>query len=197
MRKLPIIAIICFGLVTPAHAAEPTPVNFCAKKTTGVVRAIATGKCRTSEYSLGNKAIAMPSKRPKGLLPQLLIRYMAAKAAAKQAGYYLRITSGYRRLVDQAYLYKQAVKKYGSEAEAAKWVLPPAYSTHTWGIALDVNFRTKLKKGALWLDKNGYKWGLCRVYDNEWWHFESNVAPGSKCPKRWKDAMDRFPDALK
>jgi D-alanyl-D-alanine carboxypeptidase len=34
----------------------------------------------------------------------------------------------------------------------------------------------------LWLEVNGYKFGLCRVYENEWWHFEPLVAPGQQCP---------------
>jgi D-alanyl-D-alanine dipeptidase len=178
-----------------ANAATVT--NYCAKKSDGTVRSIQTGKCASSEYSLGATAIAQPKTRPKGVVWSLMERYLAAKASAKKHGYYLRITSGFRRLSDQEYLFRQAVKKYRSEAEAAKWVLPGGMSTHTWGIALDVNFRTKLKKGAQWLDTNGYKWGLCRVYDNEWWHFEGTGIPGQKCPKRWKDAMQRFPDALK
>jgi hypothetical protein len=38
------------------------------------------------------------------------------------------------------------------------------------------------QSGAQWLEVNGYKFGLCRVYENEWWHFEPLVAPGQQCP---------------
>jgi D-alanyl-D-alanine dipeptidase len=30
---------------------------------------------------------------------------------------------------------------------------------------------------------------LCRVFENEWWHFEGNIAPGWRCPKMLKDAQ--------
>ena len=195
MRRF-VVSLLAVMLMLPEAQAAPSVKNYCAKKSTGVVRAITAGNCSGAEYSLGAKAIAMPATRPKGVLPQLMARYWAAKAAAKKAGVYLRITSGYRRLEDQAYLFRQAVKKYGSPAKASKWVLPPEYSTHPWGVALDVNFRTKLKKGALWLEKNGYKWGLCRAYENEWWHFEGLTTPGTPCPKRWKDAVARFPSSV-
>jgi hypothetical protein len=65
--------------------------------------------------------------------------------------------------------------------EASKWVLPPDLSHHPKGIALDVNYPMG-QPGAQWLEVNGYKFGLCRVYENEWWHFEPLVAPGQQCP---------------
>jgi hypothetical protein len=33
-----------------------------------------------------------------------------------------------------------------------------------------------------WLQKNGWKYGLCRRYDNEPWHFEALTSPGGHCP---------------
>jgi LAS superfamily LD-carboxypeptidase LdcB len=66
------------------------------------------------------------------------------------------------------------------------WVLPPKKSNHPWGLAIDINYKVggeKGEKAAAWLEKNGYKYGLCRRYVNEWWHFEPLVAPGQKCPK--------------
>jgi hypothetical protein len=37
---------------------------------------------------------------------------------------------------------------------------------------------------ASWLDKNGWRYGLCRPYENEPWHFEALTAPGTQCPPR-------------
>ncbi|MER6898653.1 D-alanyl-D-alanine carboxypeptidase, partial [Amycolatopsis sp. NPDC000740] len=46
--------------------------------------------------------------------------------------------------------------------------LPPAQSQHVQGVALDV----RPYEGAQWLEVHGGRFGLYRVYDNEWWHFE-------------------------
>ncbi|MFN9960374.1 MAG: D-alanyl-D-alanine carboxypeptidase family protein, partial [bacterium] len=66
---------------------------------------------------------------------------------------------------------QQAIKKYGSYTKAAKWVAPPEYSHHPLGLAIDVNYPND-QKSAKWLELNGYKFGLCRIFKNEWWHFD-------------------------
>jgi hypothetical protein len=35
-----------------------------------------------------------------------------------------------------------------------------------------------------WLNRNGWRYGVCRRYDNEPWHFEALTTPGTKCPPR-------------
>lgn len=97
------------------------------------------------------------------------------------------ITSGFRSYAVQAVLFEAAVKKYGSEEEAAKSVLPPDASHHPWGLALDINYPND-PLSAKWLEINGYKYGLCRIYKNEWWHFEGVAAPGRRCPAMRPDA---------
>lgn len=168
-------------------SATETPArDFCANKYSGKVRAIATGTCTPRERSLGAGPITRPKKRPNDLVPQFLSRYQAAKMAAKLEGHTFAITSGYRSLDKQKFLYERAIKRHGSAAAATKWVLPPKKSNHPWGMAIDLNYGiggTKGKKAAAWLEKNGYKYGLCRRYENEWWHFEPLVSPGQKCPK--------------
>ncbi len=171
---------------TPVGATEVPAIDFCANKSTGKIRAITEGICTSKEMSLGAQPISRPKKRPSDLVPQFKARYEAAKVAAKLEGHALAITSGYRSLARQQILFDRAVKRNGSVAAATKWVLPPEKSNHPWGIAIDINYRVsgaKGKKAAAWLEKNGYKYGLCRRYVNEWWHFEPLVAPGQKCPK--------------
>jgi hypothetical protein len=171
--------------IIPANAVEAPAIDFCAKKTTGKVRTITEGKCTKKERSLGAAPIVRSEKRPKALVPKVKSRYEAAKAAAKKKGHTLAITSGYRSLERQEFLYQRAIKRHGSAKAASKWVLPPEKSNHPWGLAVDINYGvggTKGKKAAAWLEKNGYKYGLCRRYENEWWHFEPLVAPGQKCP---------------
>ena len=84
-------------------------------------------------------------------------------------------------------MFANAVRKYGSVAEASKWVAPPLISHHPWGTAIDVNYPDE-PIGAGWLEVNGSKFGLCRVFENEWWHFEPTIAPGWKCPALVPDA---------
>lgn len=171
--------------ITPVSADEIPVTDYCANKYSGKVRALTDGVCTSKERSLGATPISRPEKRPTKLVPQFQARYQAAKAAAKLKGYTLAITSGYRSVAQQEILYQRAIKRHGSVAAATKWVLPPKKSNHPWGLAIDINYGvggTKGKKAAAWLEKNGYMYGLCRRYENEWWHFEPLVAPGQKCP---------------
>jgi len=184
-----VIGVLIFSLflgTATANAKKIPVINFCANKSTGKVRAIIKGACSKSELSLGVGPIVRGETRPDALIPQFNSRYEAAKAAAKKKGYKLSITSGYRTLAQQKYLFERAVKRNGSVEEATKRVLPPEKSNHPWGIAIDVNYGAggaKGKKAAAWLEKYGYKFGLCRRYRNERWHFEPLVSPGQKCPK--------------
>ncbi len=104
-----------------------------------------------------------------------------AIAAAAGDGVALRVTSGYRTAAHQQQLYDDAVDKYGTPAKARRWVLPPAESEHVKGGAVDVGPAA----GTRWLDRHGVRYGLCRRYDNEPWHFEL-LAPrkGQSCPAR-------------
>jgi LAS superfamily LD-carboxypeptidase LdcB len=118
---------------------------------------------------------------------QLMYRFKAAQAAAKKDGQVIYIVSGYRTLNRQKTLYANAIRKYGSAAEASKWVAPPLVSHHPWGTAIDVNYPDE-PVGAGWLEIHGSKFGLCRIFENEWWHFEPVIAPGWKCPALVPDA---------
>jgi D-alanyl-D-alanine carboxypeptidase len=88
------------------------------------------------------------------------------------------IRSAWRSAAWQQILFDRAVTKYGSTTEAAKWVLSPAKSAHVKGYAIDVHPEAV----ASWLEKHGPAYGLCRTYDNEWWHFEYLAT--STCPPR-------------
>jgi hypothetical protein len=166
-----------------SQSINPLPIPLsCMNKITFEVRVTNTEKeCVATELSLGELEIKPGLSYPIELNPQLLIRFTAAKAAAAKDGQKIYIASGFRTLERQKYLFASAVKKYGSESEAAKWVAPPYVSHHPWGIAIDVNYPNE-PVGAGWLEINGATFGLCRVYENEWWHFEPSIAPGGTCP---------------
>ncbi|MFZ9309258.1 MAG: D-alanyl-D-alanine carboxypeptidase family protein [Candidatus Nanopelagicales bacterium] len=185
-----LVVVITIGAV-PAEASGI--IDYCAKKSDSSVRAITEGSCKKSERSLGNSTIEPVGKRPNALHPLMKNRWLAAQRAAKLAGVVLEYSTAFRSLSFQRYLFQQEIKETGSRKEAMKEVLPPKISMHPWGLAIDVKrFNTTDKKRAKWLEKNGYKWGLCRRYDNEFWHFEPRTTPGTKCPARQPDALSAY-----
>ncbi len=139
------------------------------------------------DLPLGESEIKEGTERPSDLHPQVLARFLSAQAAAKAEGVTMTIDSGYRSLETQNYLFQRAIKEHKTPEEAIKWVLPGDLSRHPWGLALDVNLNHD-KSGASWLEANGATFGLCRVYENEWWHFEPLTAPGGICPPLLPDA---------
>ena len=170
-----------------SHASDTIPLS-CANKTNYAIRVSNVIKgCEKTELSLGAGAISRSLIRPDTLDKQLMNRFKAAQAAAKKDGQALYIASGFRTLSRQQTLFAQAVRRYGSVQEASKWVAPPLVSHHPWGVAIDVNYPDE-PVGAGWLEVNGSKFGLCRVFENEWWHFEPVIAPGWKCPALVPDA---------
>lgn len=119
-----------------------------------------------------------------GLDPLLATAYSLAESEANSVGVPLSVTSGYRTYDEQQWLWLDALNTYGSPDIARRWVLPPNESSHVAGRAVDVG----PAQGAAWLQANGNKWGLCRTYENEWWHFELATVPGGICPPMRPDA---------
>ena len=104
--------------------------------------------------------------------------FKRAFAGARAEGLAPEIRSAWRSEQWQQILFDRAVAKYGSRAEASKWVLPPVESAHVKGYAVDVHPQA----AATWLQAHGAAYGICRTYDNEWWHFEYLAT--STCPPR-------------
>ena len=117
--------------------------------------------------------------------PDLLeaLRWAAADAAA--AGVQLVVDSGWRSPAYQERLLHEAVWKYGSEEEAARWVATPNTSAHVSGAAVDIG----PSGAAAWLSDHGAAYGLCQIYGNEPWHYElRSDAAGHGCPPMYADA---------
>ena len=94
------------------------------------------------------------------------------------------VDSGWRSPAYQEQLLHEAVLKYGSEAEAARWVATPSTSAHVSGDAVDIG----PPGAAAWLSEHGAAYGLCQVYGNEPWHYELRpeaIAHG--CPPTYAD----------
>jgi D-alanyl-D-alanine carboxypeptidase len=114
----------------------------------------------------------------------LLTALRRAGSEASGDGVVLQVNSGWRSRAYQAQLLRDAVAKYGSEDEAARWVSTPDTSEHVKGKAVDLG-----SAGATWLSRHGDAYGLCRIYDNEPWHFElRRDAADDGCPRRYADA---------
>lgn len=176
----------------PVSAPAPAPATelLCFNLESKVLRASDSNLgCLLEEESLGDSPIKHEDIRPNALNPIVEVRFLAAQAAAKAAGFSIRITSGFRSQALQEKLFGDAIKKYGSEEEASKWVLPKDISHHPWGTAIDVNYPGD-KTAVKWLEDNGSLFGLCRVYENEWWHFEPIIAPGDTCPAMMVNALE-------
>jgi LAS superfamily LD-carboxypeptidase LdcB len=94
------------------------------------------------------------------------------------------VDSGWRSPAYQQRLLREAITKYGSEKEAARWVATPKRSAHVSGDAVDV----APSSAAAWLSEHGAAYGLCRIYGNEPWHYELRpdaIAHG--CPAMYAD----------
>ena len=170
-----------------SHASDTIPLSCMNKETFSLRVSNVIKGCEKTEVSLGAGAIPHSLIRPTALDKQLVYRFKAAQTAAAKDGQRIYIVSGFRSLSKQKSLYNQAIRKYRSVDEASKWVAPPLVSHHPWGIAIDVNYPNE-PVGAGWLEVHGSKFGLCRVFENEWWHFEPVIAPGWKCPALVPDA---------
>lgn len=186
MKRIALI-IALLTLSASAASAVDVPLSCADRKTYELRISNVIDGCFDYEYSLGAGPLPIPNSPKKKLDATLEHRFQAARVAAEKDGVALKITSGYRTYSRQLYLFDQAVKKYGSYKKAAKWVAPPEISHHPMGLAIDVNYPNE-PSAAHWLELNGYRFGLCRIFKNEWWHFEANIAPGWKCPKMYKDA---------
>jgi hypothetical protein len=112
----------------------------------------------------------------------------ALRSAARDAaddGLRLEVNSGWRSRDYQDELVREAVAKYGSEAEAARWVLSADTSPHVAGAAVDIG----PAEAASWLAEHGAAYGLCRVYRNEPWHYERVARAADRgCPEPYADA---------
>ncbi|GAA1798287.1 M15 family metallopeptidase [Leucobacter iarius] len=123
-----------------------------------------------------------------GLKPELHAALLRAAEGAKEAGVELRVTSGWRSRELQQQLLDAAVQQYGSEAEASKWVDTPDRSLHVTGDAVDVG----MLDASIWLGDNGQRFGLCRAFENERWHFELAPDGGTgQCPALLPDPSFR------
>ena len=130
-----------------------------------------------SPYDVADPAVG-------NLDPALLAAVQQAAAAAAADGVTMTITSGWRSPEFQQQLLDDAILTYGSFAGARRFVQTPQASHHVTGRAVDIGGPA----ADDWLIANGNRFGLCRTYANELWHFELATEPGGDCPPLLPDA---------
>lgn len=104
--------------------------------------------------------------------PALLRALRAAARAAAADGVAFWVNSGWRSRRYQRQLRREAIRRYGSEPEAARWVATAETSAHVAGHAVDLGFAARA-----WLAEHGARYGLWPIYQNEPWHYE--LGPGA------------------
>jgi hypothetical protein len=115
--------------------------------------------------------------------PSLLDALRRAATTAARDGVRFDVDSGWRSRAYQEQLLTSAIEKYGSAAEAARWVATPDSSAHVSGEAVDMG-----RAASTWLARHGSRYGLCQTYRNERWHFELRPdAVVHGCPAMYAD----------
>jgi len=116
--------------------------------------------------------------------PALLRAVRRAATDAAGDGVQFFVDSGWRSPAYQEHLLREAVSKYGSEAQAARWVATPETSAHVSADAVDIGH----SRAAAWLAQHGAAYGLCQIYGNEPWHYElRREAIDHGCPAMYAD----------
>jgi D-alanyl-D-alanine carboxypeptidase len=119
--------------------------------------------------------------------PPLLGALRQAATDAADDGVEFFVDSGWRSPEYQEQLLREAVSKYGSEEEAARWVATPNTSAHVSGDAVDVG----PFDATAWLSERGADYGLCQIYGNEPWHYELRPeAIDHGCPPMYADPTE-------
>jgi hypothetical protein len=131
----------------------------------------------TSVFADGLPAVA-------NLDPGLLGALRRAASDAAKGSVTFQVNSGWRSPRYQQQLLREAVSRYGSEVEAARWVATAETSAHVSGDAVDIG----PAKAAAWLSGHGARYGLCPIYRNEPWHYELRPAAiAHGCPTMYAD----------
>ncbi len=116
--------------------------------------------------------------------PALLAALRQAASHAADDRVEFQVNSGWRSSGHQERLFRDAVVRFGSEEEAARWVATPTTSAHVSGDAVDLG----PADATAWLSEHGSEFGLCQIYRSEPWHYELRPhAIDHGCPRMYAD----------
>jgi zinc D-Ala-D-Ala carboxypeptidase len=177
----------------PSSSTATAPIHVPRRERPGPLRENG-GAAATGRLGLGEADGAVPDGTTvfddeipgvARLNSDLLGALRRAATGAADDGVKFYVDSGWRSPEYQERLLREAISKYGSEAEATRWVATPKTSAHVRGDAVDIG----PSRAAAWLSEHGAAYGLCQIYANEPWHFELRSEAGDHgCPAMYADA---------
>jgi len=171
-RRIRIRRIVVAGLLV-VIAANAADLGYQSPASSSSTAASPTAVPRSEEIP----GVAKLDSDLRGALRQ-------AATDAAHDGVEFVVDSGWRSREYQEQLLHEAVAKYGSEEEAARWVATPDTSAHVSGDAVDIG----PSGAAAWLSEHGAEYGLCQIYGNEPWHYEVRPDAGDHgCPPMYAD----------
>jgi D-alanyl-D-alanine carboxypeptidase len=167
----------------PSRAAAPIDVPRSEQR---VLRGEHRGALGEADGAVPDGATVFDDEIPgvANLDPGLLGALRQAATDAADDGVEFFVDSGWRSPEYQEQLLREAVSKYGSEEEAARWVATADTSAHVSGDAVDIGH----SDATAWLSEHGAEYGLCQIYSNEPWHYELRPeAIDHGCPPMYAD----------
>ena len=191
-----IAAALGYQLLASSSSTAASPIDVLRSEHRGALGEADGGVRLRSEHrgALGEADGAVPDGTTvfddeipgvANLDPALLGALRQAATDAADDGVEFVVNSGWRSPEYEEQLRHEAVLKYGSEKEAARWVATPNTSAHVSGDAVDIG----PFDATAWLSEHGAKYGLCQIYSNEPWHYELRPeAIDHGCPPMYADA---------
>jgi hypothetical protein len=189
-RRIPRILVAGLLVVIAAIAAalgyQLLASSSSAASPTDVLRSEHRGALGEADGAVPDGATVFDDEIPgvANLDPDLLGALRQAATDAADHGVEFFVDSGWRSPEYQEQLLREAVSKYGSEEEAARWVATADTSAHVSGDAVDIGH----SDATAWLSEHGAEYGLCQIYSNEPWHYELRPeAIDHGCPPMYAD----------
>jgi LAS superfamily LD-carboxypeptidase LdcB len=191
IRVAALLSVVAAIAAALGHQLQASPSSTASSSSTAASPLDVLRRASSSRGALGEADGAVPDGTTvfeeipgvANLDPALLGALRRAAIDAAHNGVELFVDSGWRSPGYQEELLDEAVARYGSPEEAARWVATPNTSAHVSGAAVDIGL-----EGTAWLSEHGAEYGLCQVYDNEPWHYELRPrAVDHGCPPTYAD----------
>ncbi|QQM46239.1 M15 family metallopeptidase [Streptomyces liliifuscus] len=189
IRRLPVVVlVVVVAAITAAlgHQLSQSSSSSSAVLPSNTLRIDHRGALGETDGAVPDGATVFDDEIPAvaKLDPDLLKALRRAATDAADDGVEFYVNSGWRSPEYQNHLLREAISKYGSEDEAARWVATATTSPHVSGDAVDIGHSDT----TVWLAKNGAEYGLCQIYRNEPWHYELRPdAIDGGCPRMYAD----------
>jgi D-alanyl-D-alanine carboxypeptidase len=183
---LAVIAAIAAALGSHLPASPSSTAPSTTASTIGVVRSVSRGELGEAGGAVPDDTTVFDDGVPgvARLDADLVAALRRAATDAGGVGVQFYVDSGWRSPAYQDQLLHEAISKYGSEEEAARWVATPETSAHVSGDAVDIGH----VDATAWLSEHGAGYGLCQIYRNEPWHYElRREAIHHGCPSMYAD----------